>query len=262
MVRAEDPGTGRSAGKVAHPLTIVADEAEATRLAAIGDVVHGWPFKVVAPAVAGSGAALTLRTTWKANGRPAEAPEIRLFNEQLHIVAGSAVARVEDLRGRTVSFGPEGGRSQEAARKAFRALGIAVTEAPLELENALDGVATGDVAAVVVLTASPMPRLRALSQSGLHLLSWPNGGMLPAGAVASKIAADAYPNLAGDGGAVSAMSVEAVLALSAHGAALPAAKRFMEAIAQHAPVLSKRGFELMVASETRRGDHLASVTDR
>lgn len=253
----------KSASKPARPLTIVAGEAEAARLAALGAAVRGWPIKVVAAAQdegASSSAALAVRTALQPSAKAPGGREIRLFTEQLHVVAGPQVTRLEDLAGRTVSFGPDGGRSQVAARKAFRALGIAVSETPLDLENALDGVATGDVAAAVLLAPQPVPRLKAISRSGLHLLAWPDGGALPAGAVATTIAANAYPNLGG--GAVPALGAEAFLTLSSHGTTLPAAKRFMDAVAQHAPALSKRGFELMAAGRARPDDHHVASAEK
>ncbi len=249
--------------RAGHPLTIVANEGEAKRIAAIGEVVHGWPLKVVPPSREDGGAPASAAFAVGTALQPADKTGqrgVKLFTEHLHILAGPQIASVEDLRGRTVSFGADGSGSQIAARKAFRALGIAVSETSLDLDNALDGVATGDVAAVAVLAPQPMPRLKALSQSGLHLVAWPEGGAIPAGTVASTIAAGAYANLAG--GAVPALGVEAFLTLTPHGRTLPAAKRFMEAMAQHAPALSKRGFELMAAHRERHDDHVASAADR
>ncbi len=277
---AEAPTSGSEEGKVggeaktkdqakstARPLTVVAEEGEAARLATITDVVRGWPLKVVASTAEGAApasAAFVLRTGLQpAASKVAGAREVKLFTERLHVVAGASVTRMEDLRGRPVSFGPNGGRNQEAARKAFRALGIAVAETPLDMDNALDGVATGDVAAVVLLAPAPVPRLKSISQSGLHLIAWPDGGAMPSGAVATAIPADTYPNLTGAGAAVSTLGAESVLALTPHGATLPAAKRFLDAVAQHAPTLSKRGFELMAANRERHDErHLASAERR
>ncbi len=255
----------KDAAKSARPLIIVAEEGDAARLATIADVVHGWPLKVVAAndeRAAPASAALVLRTGLQsAATKVSGSREVKLFTERLHVLAGPSITRMEDLRGRAVSFGPNGGRNQEAARKAFRALGIAVVETPLDVDNALDGVATGDLAALVLLAPAPVPRLKSISQSGLHLIAWPDGGALPAGAVATAIAADTYPNLAG--ASVPALGVESVLALTPHGATLPSAKRFLDAVAQHAPALSKRGFELMAANRDRHDDrHVASAERR
>ena len=73
------------------------------------------------------------------------------------------------------------------AREAFAALGIPVQETPLDLDAALDGLSTGDVEAVVVLAPAPILRLEALSTLGIHLMPWPNGVSLPAGAEVSPI---------------------------------------------------------------------------
>ena len=135
----------------------------------------------------------------------------RLFEAQLHIIAAANIRSLSDLTGKVVSLGPDKSPTQVVAREAFAALGIPVQETPLDLDNALDGLSTGDVEAVAVLAPAPIARFEALSTPGLHLMSWPDGVSLPAGAKVSSIDPSAYPGLVQSGGPIAALGVDAVL---------------------------------------------------
>lgn len=255
----------RSAPKVVHALTIAADAPEIGRLKALTSVLPGQPVKIVKTPLGTEPATadFLVKTALQTASEPTKFHDAKLFTEQLHIIAGSKIASVEDLRDRVVSFGAEGSPSQDAARKAFQALGVTVKDTPLDLENALDGASTGDIDAVVVLAPQPFERLKSISQSGLHLLSWPDSGSLPSGAIESTISADAYPGLAKPGETIRAVGVDAVLSVSAKGAKQPATKRFMSALAQHSAALSKRGFDLLKADiDARAGSRIASADRR
>jgi hypothetical protein len=254
------PSAAKPAPKIVHALTIAADDAEVGRLKALTGVMPGQPIRIVK---APSGADFAVETALQPASDPTRFHDAKLFTEQLHIIAGAKIARVEDLRDHVVSFGADGSPGQDAARKAFQALGVNVKETPLDLDNALDGASTGDVDAVVVLAPQPFERLKSVSQSGLHLLAWPDSGSLPAGAIDTTISADAYPGLTKPGETIRAVGVDAILSVSAAGAKQPATKRFMNALALHSTALSKRGFDLLKADlESRTGRRVASADKR
>ena len=248
------PALPKAAPRHIHVLTIAAAESERARLKALAQVMPGQPIRIVTTASAGA-TDFAVRTA----PQPAGARDAKLFTEQLHIIATPGIASIADLRGRVVSFGTEGSPGQEAARKAFQALGVGIKETPLDLDNALDGAATGDIAAVVVLAPQPFDRLKALTPSGLHLLSWPDQASLPPGTLSATIAGAQYPALAKPGDTIKTLAVDAVLSVSPRAAKQPAAKRFMSALAQHSAALSKRGFDLLKADlDGRRGRTVAS----
>ena len=258
-----DPAAKSRPRKVAKPVptvTIAADGAEAARLKVLAATLPRTRIHVVA-AVAGRGADFTVVPSLD-DGAAGE--KARLFTEQLHIVAGPGIHALADLKNKVVSFGPDKSSGQAAARKAFAKLGIGVTETPLELDNALDGIATGDVAAVVVLAPQPDARLARLkTTSGLHLVSWPDGAAMPEGAAAATLTGSAYPGLAKPGESIRAVGVEAALDASGKGATSPAAKAFLASLSQHSAALSKRGFDLIRADlETRNGRRIASAERR
>ena len=234
-------------------VTIAADATDVARLQSLATVVRKPHVKVV-EAKDGRAADFSVTTTL-ADGQGG----VRLFGEAMHVVAGTKIHSLADLRGKTVSFGSDGSAGQAVARKAFAAAGVAVAETPLELANALDGLSTGDIDAVVVLAPQPDARLTKLKASNLHLVAWPDGAALPDGAVAASIDGAAYPGLAKPGDKVAALGVDAVLVASPKGQHHPAAKAFLGALAQHSAELSRRGFGLVKTDlETHRGRRVAN----
>lgn len=250
----------RKAAKPVPTVTIAAGGAEAVRLKALAATLPKTHVHIV-NVEAGKGADFTVAP---AVDGAASGEKARLFTEQLHIVAGAGVLSLTDLKDKVVSFGPDKSPAQAAARKAFAALGVSVKETPLELDNALDGIATGDVAAAVVLAPQPDARLARLkTTSGLHLVSWPEGTAVPDGDTVASIPGSAYPGLAKAADSIRALGVEAALDASGKGATSPAAKAFLAALSQHSAALSKRGFDLIKADlETRNGRRVASAERR
>lgn len=262
-VAAPDPVEGRARAKpksrlkAVHPITIAADAPEVARLKSLSAAMPKEKIRIVKTRDDAGGADFAVSTTLDERDG---AEKAKLFTEQMHIVAGGAIRSIADLKDKVVSFGPEKSTSQGAGRKAFKALNIPIKETPLELDNALDGLSTGDIDAVVVLAPQPDERLRRLAAPGLHLVSWPENGSLPAGTVASSIDGSRYPALAKPGETIRAMGVDAVLTLSRKGARQPAAKTFLTALSQHSAQLSRRGFDLIKADlESRSGRRLASA---
>jgi TRAP-type uncharacterized transport system substrate-binding protein len=180
----------------------------------------------------------------------------------MHVIAGGAIHTLADLEGKVVSFGPDNGPSQAAARKAFEALNIHVKETPLDLDNALDGLSTGDIDAVVILAPQPFDRLKTISAPGLHLVSWPDNGSVPEGASPAIIEATAYPKLESPGVPVKTIAVDALLTLNSRAAKQGAAKLFLKDLSQNSETLTKRGFDLLKADLESRKDRRLASADR
>lgn len=245
--------------KPVHTVTIAAEGAEAKQLEKLVAALPREKIKIVKAKGDGerTGADFSVTTALGPNG---SAEKAKLFTEQLHIIAGGSVTSVADLEGKVVSFGPDKSAGQLAARKAFEALHVKVDETPLDIDNALDGLSSGDVAAVVMLAPQPIDRLKTVSATGVHLVSWPEGGSLPDGASTATIDAGAYPTLAKPGDTIRAVGVDATLVISTKGAKQGAAKSFLKSLSLHAETLTKRGFDLLKADlQTRSGRRLASA---
>ncbi len=227
----------------ARAVTIAVDDVELDRMKDLAKEMRKEPIRLV-KAQDGHTAAADMTVAAKIDPS-ADRTGPKLFVEQLHIVGGAKINSVADLKEKAVSFGPDGSATQAAARKAFAALDIRVKETPLDVDNALDGVATGDLAAVALLAPQPAEPLKKVT--GLHLVAWPENGEVPSGAVLSTIDGAAYPGLAKPGEKIRAVGVDAVLSVSAVGARQPATRIFINALSQHAPTLSQRGFDLLKA---------------
>ena len=113
----------------------------------------------------------------------------------LHILATRDIGTVAQLSGRIVSFGPPGSLGEVNARRAFAALGIKVDETPLDFANAVDGLSTGDVAAVVTIEPQGSSRLKHLPGAAIHLLAVPSASAPPDGMRKAMIPARIYPAL-------------------------------------------------------------------
>lgn len=247
------------AAKATPVVSIAADGAEGARLKVLAAALP----KTRVHIVAASGNAADFIVAPAFDGA-APSEKARLFTEQLHVVAGPGIRSFDDLKDKVVSFGPDKSPAQVAARRAFAALGLSVKETPLDLENALDGLATGDVAAAVVLAPQPDARLTRLkTTAGLHLVSWPDNVAAPAGASVTAIPGSFYPGLAKSNDSIRTLGIEAALDASGKGATSPAAKAFLAALSQHSAALSKRGFDLIKADlEMRNGSRVASAERR
>ena len=255
-----EPKAEKPKAKPRPTVTIAVDATEAAKLKTLVSAMPKDKIRIVAEKAADTGADFAIRTAF--DPRRSGTEEARLFTEQMHVVAGGAIHSLEDLKGRVVSFGPDQSSSQMAARKAFAGLGITVKETPLDLDNALDGLATGDIAAVVILAPQPVTRLKGVSAPGLHLVAWPDGAAVPSGAVAASIDGADYPALAKPGETINAMGVDAVLTLGPKGTRAPAAKAFLAALSQRSETLSKRGFDLLKADLDSRTDRRVASIER
>lgn len=241
------PASNAARARPVHVVTIAAEPAEMARLKHLASALPKEKIKLVklkdgAKAQADFAVATSLDAPHGDRSNRA-----KLFSEQLHILAGPTIKSAADLKGKVVSFGPENSPSQAAARRAFEAMGVKVQETPLDFDNALDGLATGDVAAVVLLAPQPVERLTRLSTPGVHLVAWPEGVAPPEGASVATIEANAYPALTGAGAPVRTMSVDALLTLSAKGSKQAAAKGFLKTLTHNSDLLAKHGFDLLKA---------------
>ena len=243
--------------KPVRALTISVDAAQAPRVRALAASMPKERIKVVTGT--DSDTDFAIATAFDPHKGAAKA---KLFTETLHVVAGGSIRSLADLRGKLVSFGADRSASQAVARKAFQSLAIDVRETPLEVDNALDGLSTGDIDAVVILAPEPVENLKTIATPGLHLVAWPAGGSLPDGAATASIDGADYPRLAQPGDRIAALGVDAVLTVSPRAAHLPAAKTFLAALSQHSAALSRHGFDLLKADLDSREDRRVASVER
>ncbi len=242
-------------------VTIAAGATEVARLKGLAAALPRERIRIIPVTDAGARVEADF-TVSKALGVADKSGKTKLFTEQLHVVAGDKVHTMADLAGKVVGFAG-GGAREDAARQAIATLNIKVKDTPLDLANALDGLSTGDLDAVVILAPQPVVELAVVKAPGLHLISWPEGGSLPNGAVVTSIEGDRYPQLARPGESIRALGVDAVLTMSAKGAKIAAAHAFLASLSRHAGALSRHGFDLVKADGGGRDvNRLASAERR
>ena len=141
----------------------------------------------------------------------------KLYDEEVHIVAGPEVRTLDDLKGKAVNADLPRSGSTLTARVLFGALGIPVTLTEEPQDVAIERLKRGEIAAIVRVAGKPADLLKALPGGmGLHFLSLPQDKeqLLQTYAPGSLTSAD-YPNLVANGQAVDTLAVGAVMAVYA-----------------------------------------------
>jgi len=136
----------------------------------------------------------------------------RMFQEEMHVVAGPGIKTLEDLNGKKVNFSDPGSSTQITARDVFGLLSIAVVEINLSQADAIAKVKTGEIAATVVFSGKPTGVLFRISGGdNLHLLEVPYTRPLENNYVPAQLESALYPNLIANGQTVQTIAVDAVL---------------------------------------------------
>ena len=136
----------------------------------------------------------------------------KLYNEEVHVLAKSEHASIDDLVGKRVNFGTEGSGTFMTASLIFDDLGIEVDVRSDPEPIALEKLRAGELDAVVFVGGKPVTFIGEVDrQEQLHLLAIPPE-RIKAAYVPSELTADAYPNLVDPGAPVQTVAVSAVLA--------------------------------------------------
>lgn len=138
----------------------------------------------------------------------------KLFNEEMHILAGPNVKNLDNLRGQVVNFGEVGSGSQLTAHLVFEALGINVKEVNMGLPDAVAAIKDGRIAATILVTGKPSSFIAALKPSdGLKLVPIPYTAPLYSDYYPATLDHADYPNLIPTGQRVETIANCAVLAV-------------------------------------------------
>jgi uncharacterized protein len=136
----------------------------------------------------------------------------KLYNEEVHLLAKSEYATVDDLTGRRVNFGTDGSGTFMTASIVFDDLGIEVDVQSDPEPIALERLRAGEIDAMVFVGGKPVGFIGEVDRSEqLHLLAIPPE-RIKAAYLPSELTADAYPNLVDPGDPVQTVAVTAVLA--------------------------------------------------
>ncbi len=138
----------------------------------------------------------------------------KLYNSELHLIAGRGIQSIEDLHGKPVSFDVKGRGAAFTAQNVFDALGIVPVRLHLERDVAIQKIRTGEIAAAFVVTGKPADSMLNVEPGdGLHFVKVPFVPALADTYLPSKLTHDDYPNLVPQGEVVSTIAVGEVLAV-------------------------------------------------
>lgn len=138
----------------------------------------------------------------------------KLYNEEVHIVAGKDIKSIADLAGKQVNFAEQGSGTQFSARQFFKLLKLDVKEVNMGQTDALLKVKQGEIAATVFVAGRPAAVFKSLPKDpDYKILPIPFTTDLENDYLPAKLTSDDYPNLIEGGSAVETIAVGAVLAV-------------------------------------------------
>jgi uncharacterized protein len=121
----------------------------------------------------------------------------KLYNEELHLLAGAGITRIEELAGKKVNFGPPGGGTAITGPALFDLLKIKVEPTSFEPAVALAKLRAGEIAALAAVAGKPAPFFAALRPAdGLHLLAVPLTPEVLGAYLPSRLTPEDYGDLA------------------------------------------------------------------
>ena len=138
----------------------------------------------------------------------------KLYNEEVHIVAGKGINSLKDLAGKQVNFAEQGSGTQFSARQIFKLLNLNVTEVNMGQTDALLKVKQGEIAATMFVAGRPAAAIKALAKDpDYKILPIPYSAELENDYLPAKFTNEDYPNLIDGGAGVESIAVGAVLAV-------------------------------------------------
>jgi uncharacterized protein len=120
----------------------------------------------------------------------------RLFNEEIHLIAGPDITSIEQLSGRKVNIDDVRSGTNYTMRDVFKRLGIKVEEVNVSQAEALKMLDAGDIAATAYIAGKSARLIANLhSDRGLHLVPVPFAKDIVAEYLPTSFDHEDYPNL-------------------------------------------------------------------
>jgi uncharacterized protein len=134
----------------------------------------------------------------------------KLYDQELHVLAGPDIESIEDLRGKKVNFGPRDGGTQTTAMAIFDALGIKPEVTNLPHPLALDRLRRGEISALAYVATKPARLFQDIRpDENLHFLPITSNPILKYSE--TTLTSDDYSELVSKDAPVKTVSVGTVL---------------------------------------------------
>jgi TRAP transporter TAXI family solute receptor len=138
----------------------------------------------------------------------------KLYNEEVHILAGKGIARIADLGGKKVNFDVANSGTAMTASLIFEHLKTPIEPVYNDQALALDKLRRGEIAALAYVAGKPASLFRDVrAEEGLHFLAVPLDPALLETYLPSQISHGDYPTLVPEGDVVDTVAVGAVMAV-------------------------------------------------
>jgi TRAP-type uncharacterized transport system substrate-binding protein len=134
----------------------------------------------------------------------------KLYDQELHVLAGPDIQSIDDLRGKKVNFGLRDSGTHTTATAVFKVLGVEPEVTILPQPLALDKLRRGEISALVYVATKPSRLFQDIRpDENLHFL--PITGNLPPNYTVIPITSDDYPELVSKDAPVDTVKVGTVL---------------------------------------------------
>jgi TRAP transporter TAXI family solute receptor len=138
----------------------------------------------------------------------------RLYNEEMHVLAGPGITSLQDLSGKKVNFSDVGSGTQFSTRLVFDLLGIKAEELNMGQADGYQKVKSREIAATVLIAGKPTGSFAKFKlEPGMSLLPVPYTEVLEQDYLPSKLTHEDYPGLIPQGGSVDTIAIPSVLAV-------------------------------------------------
>lgn len=138
----------------------------------------------------------------------------KLYNSELHLIAGAGIKTIQDLDGEVVSYDVKGRGSFITAENVFESLGVEVKPVHFERDVAIEKIRKGEIAAAFVVTGKPADSmLKVQAGDGLHFVPVPINRELEQTYLSSTMTHDDYPDLIAADEIIDTIAVPEVLAV-------------------------------------------------
>jgi TRAP-type uncharacterized transport system substrate-binding protein len=136
----------------------------------------------------------------------------RLYDEEVHILAGKDIGSVQELAGKKVNFGMSGTGTHMSAANILRKLGVSVEATNFPQPIALEKLRRGEIAALVCIVSKPDRWFRGIGPNeNLHFLPIPATDEFRESYMPTTLRAEEYPALIDPDRPVATLAVGNVL---------------------------------------------------
>jgi TRAP transporter TAXI family solute receptor len=136
----------------------------------------------------------------------------KLFNEEVHVLAGNTITSLKDLAGQRVNFDVGGSGTAVTATAIFSALGIPVEATLDDQPTALAKLRAGEITALVYVAGKPVDLFAEVpAGSGLRLIPVPRTPELLTNFLPAEFVAADYPQLIDAGPPLPTLAVGAAM---------------------------------------------------